>query len=438
MAGDEHKLFRTKALERLSTPDRLDEQIQVVGPSEWLPIATMAGLLLLALAWSIVGRVPTSVSGRGVLIHPRSVLDVQSLGAGRLERLSIRAGDRVTEGQVIGVVDQVELRRRIAEDQALLAQLVQQGQQQTQAQRAEARRAQQQTGLVKDYTRVQADAYRKTLADAQALQPMIDRRLASLRTLRDRGLLASAAPELLEAEQASLDNARRITDVAAGLRDLDVRLAESEGAETSLTRQHLDADAARQAEVRRLEAAIAISRVQIDQHSQIVAPASGRVLELLTAPGQVVAAGAPVATMAVDDPRATLVAVAYLALGDGKRVQPGMRVLVTPDTVERQRYGGITGTVTAVSDLPVTADGVRALVGGAELARDLLANGARLEITATLDRSTATASGYAWSSSQGPATPVTAGVTSDVRIVVEERAPITYVMPFLRELTGTR
>ena len=91
-----------------------------------------------------------------------------------------------------------------------------------------------------------------------------------------------------------------------------------------------------------------------------------------------------------------------------------------------------------MSALPVTAEGVRATVGSAELARALLADQSRVEIIAVLDTDPSNASGYHWSSSSGPPVPITAGLTGDMRVVVEERAPITYVLPFLRELTGTR
>jgi HlyD family secretion protein len=45
-------------------------------------------------------------------------------------------------------------------------------------------------------------------------------------------------------------------------------------------------------------------------------------------------------------------------------------------------------------------------------------------------------SGYRWSSSKGPDSKLTAGTTASVRVIVEERAPITFLLPFLREWSG--
>ncbi len=62
-------LFRQEALERLSSPERLDELMKVVSLKTWLPLATIGVLLGLGLIWSVVGRIPVTTSGRGVLVQ---------------------------------------------------------------------------------------------------------------------------------------------------------------------------------------------------------------------------------------------------------------------------------------------------------------------------------------------------------------------------------
>ena len=47
-----------------------------------------------------------------------------------------------------------------------------------------------------------------------------------------------------------------------------------------------------------------------------------------------------------------------------------------------------------------------------------------------------TPSGYAWSSSTGPALRLTPGTTTRVRVVVEQRSPLSFILPILRESTG--
>ena len=113
-----------------------------------------------------------------------------------------------------------------------------------------------------------------------------------------------------------------------------------------------------------------------------------------------------------------------------------MTIHVAPDTVARQRFGSLLGTVTAVSAFPVTRDGIASLVGNAEVVTALTGQGPVIEVTAELVRDPTTVSGYKWSSSGGPALPMTAGTTTTGRVVLEHRAPITYLLPILREASG--
>jgi hypothetical protein len=45
-------------------------------------------------------------------------------------------------------------------------------------------------------------------------------------------------------------------------------------------------------------------------------------------------------------------------------------------------------------------------------------------------------SGYDWGGGPGPDLQLTAGTPTEVRVLVEERRPISYVIPILRDLTG--
>ncbi|MEM6716956.1 MAG: hypothetical protein AAF622_17970 [Cyanobacteria bacterium P01_C01_bin.147] len=62
-------LFRKESLERLSSPERLDELMTIVNLKTWLPLGTIGVLLGLGLIWSLVGRIPVTTSGRGHLVE---------------------------------------------------------------------------------------------------------------------------------------------------------------------------------------------------------------------------------------------------------------------------------------------------------------------------------------------------------------------------------
>ncbi len=62
-------IFRKEALERLSSPERLDQLMQIVTPRSWLPLAALGGLLACGLVWSFLGRIPVTTTGRGVIVY---------------------------------------------------------------------------------------------------------------------------------------------------------------------------------------------------------------------------------------------------------------------------------------------------------------------------------------------------------------------------------
>ena len=118
------EIFRKEALQRLSSPERLDQLMQVVSPHDWLVLGTVMVLLGLALTWACVGRLPTTVAGRGVLIRLRKVVEWQAPAAGRLATLTVSVGDVVQKGTVLGTIDQADMHQQLQEDRAKLRDLL--------------------------------------------------------------------------------------------------------------------------------------------------------------------------------------------------------------------------------------------------------------------------------------------------------------------------
>lgn len=64
-------IFRKKSLERISSPEQLDEYIRVITPSVWVVLVALAILLIGFLAWSIFGTMEVhDESGNAQDIHP--------------------------------------------------------------------------------------------------------------------------------------------------------------------------------------------------------------------------------------------------------------------------------------------------------------------------------------------------------------------------------
>jgi HlyD family secretion protein len=62
--------------------------------------------------------------------------------------------------------------------------------------------------------------------------------------------------------------------------------------------------------------------------------------------------------------------------------------------------------------------------------------GAPVQIFAELEEDSTNTSGYKWSSSKEPALKITSGTTVSVRVQIAQQAPISYVIPIFKSLTG--
>jgi HlyD family secretion protein len=102
----QNKLFRSVALERLSTPERLDELMDVTTSRGWLGMAALWATIGAAIAWGFLGSIPTVVSGQGILIRDGSVVTVESPASGQVLDLFVNLGDTVHQEQLVARVVQ--------------------------------------------------------------------------------------------------------------------------------------------------------------------------------------------------------------------------------------------------------------------------------------------------------------------------------------------
>ena len=125
-------LFRKEALERLSSPERLDELMEVVDPRVWLPMATIGSLLAIGTLWSIFGRIPLTVKGQGLLINPGEVIELQSPNNGQILQLNIQPGDLIEKDEIVAIMGLSDLQQQLREQRKKLADLQRQDQETTQ------------------------------------------------------------------------------------------------------------------------------------------------------------------------------------------------------------------------------------------------------------------------------------------------------------------
>ncbi len=475
----ENKLFRQESLERLSSPERLDQLMRVVNPKSWISLATLGVLGVSALTWSIFGRIPITVQGSGVLVYPSTVVSVQTKSSGQLIDLKVENGDVVKKGEIIARIDRSDLQEELELALAKLAQLENQNseadvvQNQRQNQDLQAILEQRQTleqrleiledlaPTLKEKGLSAIQRQRQNLQQRQqtleALRPTYKQRFEIRQMLFQRGAISEDT--LLEARQQYSDNISNIDEIEAQLKELDVKEADAlqqylsnlnevkniqaqiqelDSKKAGLAQQDWENSTTRDKEIQEVEREIAQIQQKIASESQIVSPHSGKILELTVNQGQVVESGTRLASIDTDNQGGKLVGMTYFPVKDGKKVQPGMEVQITPQTIKRERFGGIVGTVTKVSPFPITTEAAASVVGNPQIIAGLVTESEPvvIQIAAKLASDPETFSGYKWSSSSGPQLKISSGTTTSARVKVEERSPISFVFPILRSISG--
>lgn len=471
------KMFREKALEHLSSPEQLDQLLQIVNPRSWIPIATLGGLLLVALLWSISGQIPVTVEGTGLLVRPRQVVSFQLPAAGQIVALNVKVGDFVERGRTLGRINQPALQQSLEQERVRLAELRKRNSKvvplrdertvlQRQAnQRARGvleqrieltrRSAEVQKAKNETYFRKQRESLDQLRKVKLALDVNFKARYDGYETLSREGIISK--DEVLRVRQDYINNQVQIADLELQMREaelqelragesyqeqmdlianLQTQLRELEIQAKQIDQQQMETTSDNELQIQEIERTIARYEEDLRTKSQIISDYTGRILEVTASVGQIIGAGQRLGSIETEDPKGKLLAVAYFRVSDGKKIEPGMDVRITPTTVERERYGSIVGRVVTVSPFPVTTDAVTNVVGNAEVAQTLSAGGSKIEVFAELRADPSSRTGYKWTSGNGPDIKITAGTTGGVRATVESRRPITFIIPILRRWSG--
>ncbi len=413
------RLFRQAALDRLSSPEQLDQLISLTRPRDLLAMLTLFALIALAIGWSILGRVPERVKGSGILITTGGrVVDAVATGDGTLTDILVEVGGGVQQGQVVARVIQPALRQQldninavIAERKALLEEL--------KGQVAERTRAADQTQAAR------VNALTMRVSDAQERVRVLDEQEKRDTALFDRRLitwqqLLETRRALAEARQSELEARSQISQVESDAivqrnsNDRDIRSSEERLADAERQKAELE--------------------IQLRQQETITSPANGRVVEWKAVPGTRIAPGQ--ALLSIESGAAGLELLLYLPPNDGKRVVFGMPVQIAPSTVRREEYGMMEGTVAAVSDFPTTAQAMQAILRNDQLVQSFSSKGAPFAARVLLTPDANTPSGFAWSGGSGPEQQFSSGSMAEAEVTVAWRRPISYVIPWLRKVSG--
>jgi HlyD family secretion protein len=417
----ESSIFRKASLDRLASPEQLDQLLPVTESRGWVALGAVGVVLTATLVWGLLGRIPQQVTGTGILVKSGGVLEVISLAGGMITDVSVNEGDSVSEGQVVARAAQPEVSARLQQARATLAYLRDRHQQ------LSAFRDKSMT-LQRQNLAQQRSAVEQSIGSARRVLRWTDERIAIQEHLVEQGLLLKQT--LLENKEKHHQTLEQVGKGRSELAQIAVQ-------ELDLRNQLAEQIAESQTKVADAERTVEQTTRELRSKTEIVSPYTGKVLEVLAEQGMVLTAGESVIRLDLAGRTVRgLEAVIFVPSTNGKQIQVGMPVLIAPANVKKEEFGLMVAKVSSVSDFPATVRGMERVLKNEKLVSTIAGADAPYEVHAELTVDPTTLSKYAWSSSKGPPVRIRSGTLATASIAVSYRRPIQLLLPLIREQGG--
>lgn len=412
------EIFRQEVLDRLNSPERLDELLRITSPQGWVGLLAATLVILTALAWGIFGTIPTKVDGLGIFIDPRGIHPVVALGSGRLSSIKVKIGDTLDAGQLVATMTNPDVQKQLDNQKILFYNL-------------EAEYAQEKNLIEKEAEsrrRVLA-AQRENIGNSIKIQESkakwLNDRLKAYEELFDQGyvLKQNVVQTRLDLDNTMLETEKLKSDLGNNhLQEVELQ----ESVQQRIFKQKFDIEQAR--------GKMELLERQLEESTRVLSPLKGTVVSLEAMEESIVQAGMTIVN--VEPLETDLTVFMTVAAMKGKKILPGMTAEITPSTVKREEYGYIIGTVDGISEFPVTADSLMRLFNNRSFVEDAIRFGPLTSVNVTLVKDDSTRSGFKWSSQKGSRILVTVGTLCTGEVVVKLQSPISLVVPKLKEWIG--
>ncbi len=404
----ENPLFRKVSLERLSSPEQLDTLLIIVKLKGWIALACLIAITVALLVWSFVGRLPIAAEGRGILLDPGALEGVFSKSEGQITRILALTGAEVEEGDLLVTLEDASLENSLSQITDELSTL-------TQALTNE-----------KAVFANEQELRQKERSKEIELENLILENQRAKLSILEKELEQAKGGEKLDLEKEILDQKNLIAskklELVKTLEEIPLSPVEERIARLEQTLEQKKG---------------ALKGLKIQKENLVIkAPKSGRVIEIDITLGQEVHTGSPLLWIQAPTLQGeTMPFYTFVPLSMGQKIEAGMRAQISLLAVDAQIYGQIEGRVLRV--LPYAVSERDQYLAGipSSLIREYLGEpvAATLVVISPIP-DPATPTGYKWTSQNGPPQEsVSPGSIGMVRIILESKRPISYVLPIFKE-----
>lgn len=431
-----NRIFREVSIERLSSPEQLDQMMSVTSPKAWFSLIALAAILFTAIIWSIFGSIPYKTSGEGILIKSEGVYNISHTKGGKIMDISVEAGDTVRKGDVVARIEQSELVEQIVDLEKQLQEIrnfeintpvVSTEPSPALTQLHELARKVREAKSAVEISRAEYNEIKVQLEKAKLSAATQEKELERLAVLLEFGAIAKVE---YDAAADSLEQAKlQVKALETGIQSAELNQAQ-------LTVELLEEQLAEVKKVNEIELAEQLEKLKrdLDSGTNIVAAEDGRVLEVKKRKGELIEPGMELISVEREGRTIRdLEVVLYVPAEEGKQISPGLEAQISPTIVKKEEYGFMIGRVISVSEFPATSQGMMTTLGSQDLVARLSQSSAPIEVRVELITDSSTTSGYKWSSPKGPPITIDSGTLCEGTVMIRSQRPIRLVIPKVKK-----
>lgn len=411
-------MFRKVSLERLASPDQLDQLVQITTPKGWLALIAIILFLISILTWGWLGRIPTNVSGQGILLATGGVYEVSASHTGRVKGIYCDLGELILKGQLIARIAQPELIDTLNAKKEILNDLNEEYKEVV-----DYHQQNRQLEVIAELNQ-QRNLEQAIIIQQERLEWLIEK-IINQEQLYKHGLITNE--QRVNTKKDFKITEQEIIKLKNQLQELEIK---------DLKIDNAARDAIRIIEFKITQAKNEINSIQsqLEKATMIISPYSGRVIELVIDSGTFINKGEPVIRLEqVGKHLKNFEATLFFSPANGKNIQRGMIAHISPSTFKPEKFGYMLGLVTGTSKFPTSSEAMMRILHNQVLVQELVSHGAPMIIDATLIPDPDTYSGIKWSTSTGPQAKIHSGTLCTGKITISQEPPINLVIPLFKK-----
>ena len=411
-------IFRSKAFADTSPLDALDERIKLLSPKLWFALSGIFIFLVIAGVWSWFGRIDQKVSGAGMVTNLGGIRSVTAQANGTIMYLNVEEGYQIEQHQIIGVIEQPLIMLEIKD---LIDKLIVLKNELVQIVEAEKKNKL----LHNEYHKNIMKATDETIGKLTKIRNNLQEIALMYKNLQEKGITSKVS--FYQTLQNFIMSEVNLTEQMTNKYKLPMEYFEFD-----FTKKMLFWDKMREIELTLNN--LNMKKLEYSIKAILRSPVKGTVINIMKSSGDSVILGENIVTIVPEASKAVYL-TAFVSVKDWKGIKRNQIAYVAPTNMEPQRHGYILGLVRDISHYPETDETINVALQNKDLVRFMKGdNDAVTRVTIEFIPDPENPTGFKWTCVPPEDTTVTVGTSCNVFIVVDRQPPISYVVPWIKEV----